>query len=298
MTDFMPETFIDNEVTLQSGQPYGAILGLSPSQGARSPILWKAAYDAMGLDMEFHPFDVRPDNLPNLIKALRQDRRFVGGACAVPYKEQLLPLLDEIEPEAQDIRAVNAIYRNADGLLVGANTDGEGGLLALTELLADLKDRKVLLLGLGGAGKAVATYLAYAGAVLSVWNRSAHKATEFASALAKMGKAVSAVAEIDVHAMKDTDVLVNCTSVGFSPDSSENEDAPLDLSLLNELPKSAIVYDIIYQPLKTNLLQAAEALGLRTLNGKPMNMNQAVLAFCKAVPDADKGVVEAAMAKA
>jgi len=298
MTAKMPTEYLDNKIDLAPGRPYGAILGLSPSKGARSPVLWRAAFEALGIEADFHPFDVSPDQLPNLIQALSDDPRFIGGACAVPYKEQLVSILHDIEPEAKDIGAINAFYRTSGGELKGANTDGEGGLEALRDLTPDLSGKIVLVMGLGGAGKALATYVAHAGAVLRVWNRTNSKAKACVQMLSVNGRTVSSVSSLNHAALCDVDVLINCTSIGFSADGCENEDIPCHPDVLDFLPESAIVYDIVYQPLKTQLLKAAEERGLKTLNGKSMNQKQAVIAFCKAVKQANPVIVEAAMINA
>lgn len=295
MSSPCPTTLIDNSIELLPDRPYGVILGLSPSKGARSPVLWRAAFAALGMEADFHPFDVSKENLPALIQALQNDPRFIGGACAVPYKEDLSTLLPSVEPEAQDIGAVNAVYRDQDGNLRGANTDGEGGLSALKEISGNLQNKSILLLGLGGAGKALATYIAHAGIDLMVWNRDPDKSEKIAGHLTLAGKRISKVNAVNQTTLSNIDVLVNCTSSGFSADGSENSNSPIDPVLLTSLPSSAIVYDIIYQPLETCLLKAAAKNGLMTLNGKPMNQKQAAIAFCKAVKGAPETIVAKAM---
>ncbi len=286
---------ISNPIDLVSDRPYGAILGLSPSQGARSPLLWRAAFKALNLEADFHPFDVTPDALESVVQALKADSRFIGGAIAVPHKELILPFLDEVEPAAQAIGAVNALRRSPEGKIVGSNTDGLAAVDCLESIAGKVEGKKMLVLGLGGAGKAVATSFAFAGVELSVWNRDFTKCSAFSEKLASAQVPVTAVSNL-AEAFYNTDFLVNCTSAGFSSDGSENDDAPFELSLVGRLPDHAVVYDIIYQPLQTALLKASEQRGLSTLNGKSMNFGQAVLAFCLAYPKVDRTAVETAMA--
>ncbi len=286
--------FIENDVLLHDERSYGAILGLSPSKGARSPVLWRAAFSALRIEADFHPFDVTEEALGDLVHALRQDKRFVGGAIAVPHKELIIDYLDEVDPVAKHIGAVNALYRTPDGGIGGTNTDGAAARDCLADKAGDLLGKRIALLGLGGAGIAVASYLAEAGAVMSVWNRNAEKANRFADKAAKSSWAVSVMVNID--SIPDSiDVLVNCTSVGFSADGEDNNESLVSSESLQRLPPSAVVYDIIYQPLKTALLRKADKQGLQTLNGLCMNQKQAVLAFCRAFPKADSGVVKEAM---
>lgn len=288
---------IGNPVALVPGRPYGAILGASPSKGARSPILWRAAFAALGMDADFHPFDVTPDRLEAVVAALREDADFIGGAVAVPFKEALPPLLDGVDPAARAIGAVNALRRGPDGGLWGANTDGSAAVGTLRAAMGDPAGRTVIVLGCGGAGKAVAGSLAVAGAKVLLWNRDHGKAADFAARLAGMGMDVAAVTDL-AAAAGTAAALVNATSVGFRPDSSANGDCPVAEAVLQALPAGTVVFDIVYQPERTALLAGAEARGLTALGGRPMNLRQAVEAFCLAFPAADGATVAAAMAGA
>ena len=271
---------IGNEVDLTTAR-YAAILGLTPSKGARSPVLWNAAYKAAGADAGMVAMDVGEANLAALVDALRTDRRYLGGAVAVPHKQGLLPLLDHLEPEAARIGAVNAVYRHPDGGLVGANTDGAGALAEITDLVGGveaLAGRRAVMLGLGGAGLAVATYLAARVADLALVNRTRATAVTVAERLG--ARTIDwPVAADDVAAC---DLLVNCTTMGYADGPAGS---PLTARALAALPATAAVYDVIYQPRKTPLLAAARARDLTARDGLGMNLEQAVIAFDKANPD-------------
>ena len=146
---------------LDSTRHYAAILGAAPSKGARSPTLWNRAFKALNISAVMHPMDVAPADLPEVIEELRDDPRFLGGAVAVPYKQEILRSLDELEDEAHAIGAVNCLYRSGSGL-IGANTDGAAALMSIRRLVPELSGAVVVLLGIGGAGRAVAAYLAKA----------------------------------------------------------------------------------------------------------------------------------------
>lgn len=291
------QNLIDNTVTLAPDRPFGAIFGTNPSKGARSPLLWRAAFESLGIDADFHAFDVSIGNISALINALKEDQRFIGGACAVPFKETLVNLVDDVDAAALQIGAVNALYRGPNRALCATNTDGAAALASLESTLGTpIAGQKAVVLGLGGAGKAVATYLAMAGATLTLWNRTSLSAMTFGRKLVDSGYNVTVVQSVDTAVLSDADVLVNCTTQGFSADSSDSPDMPLNVMLLAALPASAIVFDIIYQPPETAFLKHAAARGLRTLNGKAMNLRQAEIAFCKAFPKANPDVVAQAMA--
>ncbi|MBT6135895.1 MAG: hypothetical protein HOH65_00360 [Rhodospirillaceae bacterium] len=278
----------DNDPNITT-ERFAAILGLNPSKGARSPLLWNAAFRRAGLDAEMVPMDVRPENLANLVTALKADDRYLGGAVAVPHKQGLVDLLDRLEPKAQAIGAVNAIYRDG-GQLVGANTDGEASLSALQKQAGDISGRNALLIGLGGAGGAVATYFTDAVGRLTLANRTQVTATDFAMRLSDQIDVPVDVIDLPPSAdlMAKCDLLINCSSVGHeggaaasaSPLGAESE------ALLAAMPAGSIVYDIIYQPLQTPLLTQSAARGLTSVNGLAMNLDQAVIAFDKANPGA------------
>ena len=281
MPDTLFPAFLDNSITSTSGR-FAAILGLSPSKGARSPTLWNAAFSAAGADAVMHPFDVSEAKLPGLLAALKADPRYIGGSVAVPYKKTLVTLLDRLEPEADRIGAVNAIYRDGTDL-VGANTDGAGALEQLRGMVDDLGGRHALVLGLGGAGLAVATYLAGNVASLRLADRSLEKAQAFAERLGGNVRGVeSPKFSSDLRGVK---LIINCTSIGHQDGDQASSLGDNSESLLDAMPDDTVIYDIIYQPAETELLRQAKVIGLTTLNGLGMNLDQAVIAFEKANRD-------------
>lgn len=281
---------IGNPVSIATDR-YAAILGATPSKGARSPMLWNAAFQTAGIDAVMHPMDVTAADLPAVVAALKADPRFVGGAVAVPHKQAIVALLDRIEPEAGRIGAVNAFYRE-DGELVGANTDGAGALSQIEELVGGrhaLLTRRALVLGLGGAGLAVAAFLAGRVTELTVANRTRATADAAGPRLGAM------VADWPVGAdvLSKIDLVVNATAIGHKDGPAGSPITEIELA---SLPASAAVYDVVYQPDVTPLLAMAAARGLETRNGLGMNLDQAVIAFGKAMPGAlEIDAVRAAM---
>ena len=154
---------IENEIKFSDHASYCAILGESPSKGARSPVLWNACFKELDISSYFYPFDVNADKLGKVVESLKLDRQFVGGAIAVPYKDAIIPYLDLVEDEAEKIGAVNLIYKN-DGKMVGSNTDGLGFVGSIANFLNSTiekfcKNKKAIIFGTGGAAKACAVYL-------------------------------------------------------------------------------------------------------------------------------------------
>jgi shikimate dehydrogenase len=313
-------------LNLEKTEYYAAIIGESPSKGARSPVLWNASFRDLNVSCMMHPMDVAKEKLKDVIDALRMDHRYIGGAVAVPYKQDLLPLLDRIEEEAETIGAINCIYRDGDKL-VGTNTDGAGALESLKGIMDNntLESKSILILGLGGAGQAVATYMAKsagASGKVILANRTSSSAGKLAEKLKRYCSVETSEFPVSTEILKEADILINCTSVGFESIRTVKQGAftlhpysplgPVDDSIcvvpgdrlrqryiekakdgiiqnidgnlraFKYLQQKTIVFDIIYQPLKTTLLHIAECHGMPILNGLAMNLEQAVIAFQKA----------------
>jgi len=285
----------ENTIAYPDGRQFAAILGANPSKGARSPILWNAAFKAHGVDAEMLPIDISSPRLKGMLDLLERESNFIGGAIAVPHKEAVAQWLGErLTPEAKKIGAVNCLYRDAGGRLVGTNTDGEGALVSFEHAFGPLAGKRVLLMGPGGAGKAVAAFFTYAvqpDGQLTIASRS----EEGKAVAARMGANWIAWSDI-ASVLPEVDVLVNCTSVGSG---EQVDELPLPQNHLHVLPRHAIVFDIIYQPSPTAFLLQAAAQGLAILDGAAMNLEQAVLAYDHAIPkDAGSAITRAAMERA
>ncbi len=220
---------IENKILdLNKIDHYAAILGETPSKGAKSPSLWNAAFKETGLSGMMHPLDVKPENLDSVVASLKTDKRFIGGAVTMPYKIDIIPFLDKIEPEAEAIGAVNCIYREGEKI-VGSNTDGAGALWSLqNEIKEGLSGKTVLLTGTGGAGFAVAAYIASAlgpAGKIILSNRSMQPCIELTKRLE--GKCQIATIDWPVHQNTVThiDILINCSSIGYEAIRTDKDGA-------------------------------------------------------------------------
>jgi shikimate dehydrogenase len=222
-----------------------------------------AAYRALGLDWHYVPFAI--DDLPGALAAMRT-LGIRGFGVSVPFKLEILPLLDELEPLASRIGAVNTVV-NEHGRLYGHNTDWVGAVRAVEEVTS-LEGARVLLLGAGGAARAVAHGFARAGAEVVVCNRSNGRAAELAR---QMGGTPLPWAEREQPA--GWDVVVNATSLGMGQVDGAS---PLSAAALSS---TAVVMDIVYKPLATLLLQHARQHGARTIDGSRMLLHQAARQF-------------------
>ncbi|NQV89881.1 hypothetical protein HQ487_00565 [Candidatus Uhrbacteria bacterium] len=274
----------DETPRINETQHYAVILGASPSKGARSPLLWNSAFKALNIQARMHPFDVDAHNLGKIVESLKTDSSFIGGAVTTPHKEAILPFLDSVEEPARRIGAVNALYRKGTDL-IGTNTDGAGSLISLERHAGSTNGKRVLLLGLGGAGKAVGAYLAQAigpEGKLTVSNRTFDSAVAFQSIHQDACPIDVIPWPVDAQAIKDADIIVHTTSVGFEANGSQDS-SPLQESAINAISPSNFVFDIVYQPEQSRLLTQAIQQGAQTLNGREMNLEQAVIAFERAL---------------
>ena len=230
-----------------------------------------AALAALGLDWVYVPFDVAPDDVGEAVTAIRV-LGLVGVNVTVPLKERVIPFLDVVDDEARRIGSVNTIH-NVGGRLHGYSTDGAGFLRSLEASGQPTRGRKVLILGAGGSARAVAFALASGGSRCRIANRTAARASALADDLNRWypGLASPAGWGGDAGAF---DLLVNTTSLGLHPNETERPALPPD-----PFAGRPFVYDLIYAPPRTRLLEQAEAAGCQTMNGVSMLAHQGALSL-------------------
>ncbi len=248
-----------------------------PVEHTMSPVMHNAAFRALGLDYLYVPFRVKKEDVGKAIDAMRA-LNLRGLNVTIPHKVVVIPLLDELDSLAKKIGAVNTIVNN-DGILRGYNTDAGGFLQALLAKGIEPGGKSIVIIGAGGASRAISFMLADKKACLVILNRLQELdwAKELASRIAQtFGQKVEAL-ELNrgnlAKALDKADVLVNATSVGMSPNT---EETPVDADLLRP---GLAVYDIVYNPIKTRLLREAEAVNAKTIGGLDMLVWQGALAF-------------------
>jgi len=246
-----------------------------PVEHSLSPVMHNIAFEELSLDFVYLAFRVRGEELREAIIGARS-LDIHGLNVTMPHKNAVTRYLDEIDSTARSIGAVNTILNNK-GRLLGYNTDGIGALKALEENGITLNEKKLLLLGAGGAGKAIAFHAAREIEELVILNRTPEKAKKLAEVLRKEfnnkinGNAFST--EIMKQELRDTDILVNATSVGMHPDVNQSLVSP---SLLKP---DLYVMDIIYNPLETKLAKDAKAVGAKVVSGIEMLVYQGAASF-------------------
>lgn len=235
------------------GKPVGHSLG---------PLMHNRAFAAVGYPGIYAAFEVSD------VKAAMSGIRALnirGVSVTIPHKEAVMDSLDEIDPFAQEIGAVNTVA-NKDGRLFGYNSDAHGAVKALLEK-TPVKDKHVAVLGAGGAARAIGFGVSREGGRVYILNRSIEKARSLAAGLQAEAHPLSHFPELSC------DIVINTTSVGMHPDT---EALPIPAGQLN---RRMTVMDIIYNPLQTRLLKAARAAGAQTIDGVSMFVYQGAVQF-------------------
>ncbi len=246
-----------------------------PIEHTLSPIIHNAAFNSLNLDYAFLAFKVKPAEVENAVKGMRA-LNILGLNVTMPHKKAVINYLDEIDQTAKFLNAVNTIH-NKNGKLLGFNTDGVGALKALKENGVNPKDKRVLLLGSGGAARAIAYALVQEADELVLLNRTVEQAKELASLLKQTFNrkvvADSLSPKIIQDNLMDSDILVNATSVGMKPNANQSPVAP------EWLKPNLAVMDIVYNPIETKLAKDAKAAGAKVISGVEMLIYQGAASF-------------------
>lgn len=272
----------------------------SPVAHSRSPEMHNAAFAHLGIQAHYLLWETAADALQGRVDALRSPQ-MLGANVTIPYKERVLPWLDEIDARARRIGAVNTIV-NRCGRLIGYNTDAPGFLRALQEQLGTgdtLAGTRVVVLGNGGAARAAAIALldSRVGALTILGRDREHIATllghiEQYSAGTQLDGALLQTVQATAH-LATAEIVINTTPLGLAPGESL---PPFAVEVLSE---EALVMDMIFNPALTPLLQAAEQRGCTILNGCSMLLYQGTLAFeLWTGQQAPEQVMRAALARA
>jgi shikimate dehydrogenase len=246
-----------------------------PIEHTLSPIMHNAAFKALKLDFAFLVFKVKVADVEKAVSGMRA-LGIHGLNVTMPHKSAVINYLDEVDQAAKAIGSVNTIL-NKDGRLFGFNTDGVGALQALRENGVEPRGKKVLLLGAGGAARAIAYTLAREADELVILNRTAKQAAELANLLKQTFDRKVVADTLSPNAIKDTlqdsDVLINATSVGMKPNANQT---PVAFEWLR--PDLAVM-DIVYNPVETKLAKDAKAAGAKVVSGFEMLIYQGAASF-------------------
>ncbi|MBI5098669.1 MAG: shikimate dehydrogenase [Nitrospirae bacterium] len=238
----------------------------NPIEHTLSPSMHNSAFKTLGLDICYIAFRVLPEDLSHAVKAI-SCLNLLGVNITVPHKENIIPLLDEVDKEAAFIGAVNTVV-NSNGKLKGYNTDGRGFMSSLSETGIGTEGKNILIIGAGGASRAISYYLSEKASKLFLYDIDMQKAKKLTSDLQKIRGNVFLSEIIDV--IDKPHIIINATPLGLKPHD------PLPLNPDN-ITSDMTVCDLIYK--KTKFLQEAVNKGAKTLDGSGMLLWQGVLAF-------------------
>ncbi len=255
-------------------RPYAEVIG-DPIAHSKSPLIHNFWLEKLGIDAEYRRCHVRPEELADYFAQRRKDAEWRGCNVTIPHKEQVGRHIDVLDEKARSIGAVNTISKQEGGSLAGTNTDVDGVEEALAGI--DLQGQEVCVIGGGGAARSAFTVLARRNcASVFVLARNPEKAVKVADACGVFGVGVPLAP--DSAALYEAKLLINATQLGMT---GQERMPGFILSELEEMAEGALVFDMVYVPLETDLLAAARRKGIRTCDGLVMLIGQAAVAFEK-----------------
>lgn len=265
----------------------GAIIGTDIGH-SKSPAMMNAAYEKLGLDAYYYPMNIKEEDFGDVIRGISK-MNYMGLTITIPYKLEVMKYLDEIDRTAEIIGAVNTI-KITEGKMKGFNTDGEGFVRGLeADKGVNVAESTFVVVGAGGVSRAIMTVLASRKAAgageqgiptcekkIYLANRTVKRAEELCDKLNKLVCDCCVPVPLDetlAQYIDKADVLVNATNVGMPP---QQDMTPVDTAMLHS---GMLVADVIYNPRKTKLLEAAESMGCDIVNGQSLLLHQGKMAF-------------------
>ena len=268
----------------------GAIIGTDIGH-SKSPAMMNAAYEKLGLDAYYYPMNIKEEDFSDVIRGISK-MNYMGLTITIPYKLEVMKYLDEIDRTAEIIGAVNTI-KITEGKMKGFNTDGEGFVRGLeADKGVNVAESTFVVVGAGGVSRAIMTVLASRKAAVDdagrepdiptcekkiyLANRTVKRAEELCDKLNKLVCDCCVPVPLDetlAQYIDKADVLVNATNVGMPP---QQDMTPVDTAMLHS---GMLVADVIYNPRKTKLLEAAESMGCDIVNGQSLLLHQGKMAF-------------------
>ncbi|MHA2035302.1 MAG: shikimate dehydrogenase [Promethearchaeota archaeon] len=265
---------MSSEKLLTSKTKIFCVIG-HPIEHSMSPIMWNPALQDLGLDFAYLAFDIHPKDLEKAIEGIKA-LGIRGVNVTIPHKETVINYLDEIDPIALKIGAVNTI-KNEGGLLKARNTDASGAKKALQDAGCTISGKNIVFLGAGGVGRSLAYIMAEESNHIMLTDLVEERAITVANEIKEKMKTdiEGKLANRDniEKGLKKADILINATPIGMYPNV---EDTPITKDLLHG---DLFVFDVVYNPLETRLMKEASEIGCQTLGGLDMLVNQGVLAF-------------------
>ncbi|HJM79759.1 MAG TPA: shikimate dehydrogenase [Nitrosopumilus sp.] len=246
-----------------------AVIG-DPINHSLSPIIHSAAFRELNLDSSYIGYRIPKGELESGIEGLKKIK-ISGFNVTIPHKIEMMKYLDKMDESCSVIGAVNTVV-NKEGMLKGYNTDMDGFLEPLKKRNISIQDKKILLIGAGGAARAIVAGISKEKAKeLDIVNRTIANANELSKFATRIGLSTNVKKIENVKNLQDYDVIINSTSLGL-----KNESSPISFKQINE---NTIVYDIVYSPMNTDFIKKAKEKKLEIIYGYEMLLGQATRAF-------------------
>ncbi len=246
-----------------------------PIEHSISPKMHNAVINELGLDYVYVAFKIKKENLKEAVQGFRS-LGIQGINVTIPHKVEIMQYIDEIDPTALKIGAINTI-KNDNGYLRARNTDGEGALKSLIDNGYSPKGKKITIIGAGGASRAISFFVAQHASELSIFDINLESCKKLAENFKHFYNISIQPYSMDLDALKNelktSDLLINTSPIGMHPKTSES---PVPKELLE---KHLTVFDIVYNPIQTQLLKDAKEIGCRCISGLDMFVNQGAIAF-------------------
>jgi shikimate dehydrogenase len=263
------------QISISTSTQVCAIIG-NPVAHSLSPAIHNAAFDALDLDFVYVAFKV--EDARDALTGMRALENFRGMSVTIPHKVEIMKYMDEISDLDRHIGSINTVIHEG-GRLWGLGTDGPGALKAIRDAGVELDDKTVLMLGSGGATRAIAFTLAQNAGLKRIVLLDIDEAMlKRLSSDLEVGTGTPIGSDLFTESslgenMQDADLIIHCTPVGMQPNEASS------LIPAEMFRPEQVVFDVVYTPMKTKLLAEAEAQGLKIISGVDMFINQAVLQF-------------------
>lgn len=274
----MIRDLIENQILEKEiNKPFAAIIGFSPSKGARSPTLWNKVYKSLKKPIKMISLDCKKQNIKKLFKELQKNKNFIGGAITNPYKTNISNFLKlNQSQESRFCLSVNCLNRDKNNNLYGYNTDGIAALKTLSSKFKKIQNRYFIILGTGATANTLVAYLInkYGNEKkILVLGRDRIKLKKIKSKYKVKTDKLSEMSNLINH----NSIIINCTSIGWGNQVNDTPISKKNFELIKR--NKCSFFDLIYQPNQTKAINIANNLKISNINGKKMNLDQAVIAF-------------------
>ena len=236
-----------------------------PLKKPRSIPLWKLFFKKNNINSDMKAFNVKPQLLNHFVKKLKKNKKFLASAISMPYKITMVKHANKLDSYAKNAKSINLLVKKGESFL-GYNTDIFGAMVTIKPYI--LKYNEIVIIGLGGTGKALFNYL------YSVYKKKKFKLISSKYKI-NNNKRVAVFRKLDASHFKKKNIIINCTPLGSNLKKSYLNKCSIDKNIFNKINKKSIIFDVVYSPKRTLMYKLAKKNKIKYLNGLKMNTEQA-----------------------